>query len=69
MNHIQGEPREQALLFPPVIDDYITEDNPVRFIEAFVNGLDLEELGFAKARPADTGRPTPAGPRMTAKTC
>ena len=44
MDYIQGTPREQKLLFPDVIDDYITEDNPVRFIDAFVDRLDLEAL-------------------------
>jgi len=44
MDYIQGTPREQSLLFPEVIDDYITGDNPVRFIDAFVDSLDLEDL-------------------------
>ncbi len=57
MDYIQGTPREQKLLFPDVIDDYITEDNPVRFIDAFVDNLDLEGLGFQKAQLAPTGRP------------
>ncbi len=34
--------RTQVLLFPDVIDDYITEENPVRFIYAFVDSLDLK---------------------------
>ncbi len=46
MDYIQGTLRKQSLLFPEVIDDYITEDNPVRFIDSFVDSLDLEELGF-----------------------
>ena len=57
MDYIQGTPREQSLLFPEVIDDYITEDNPVRFIDAFVDSLDLEDLGFQRSQPALTGRP------------
>ena len=44
MDYIQGTAREQKLLFPDIIDDYITEDNPVRFIDAFVDNLDLEGL-------------------------
>ena len=56
MDYIQGTPREQRLLFPDVVDDYITEDNPVRFIDAFVDKQDLEELGFQKSQPASTGR-------------
>jgi transposase len=45
------------LLFPEAIDDYVSNDNPVRFIEAFVDNLDLEELGFSRTAPAHTGRP------------
>ena len=57
MSFIQGTPRQQALLFPDVIDDYIGEDNPVRFIDAFVDGLSLEALGFDRFVPEATGRP------------
>jgi len=57
MSHIRGADRSEVLLFPPALDDYITQDNPVRFIEAFVLSLDLVELGFARATPAATGRP------------
>ena len=56
MAYISGVSREQIVLFPETIDDYITEDNPVRFIDAFVNKMDLKELGFIKAQPARTGR-------------
>jgi transposase len=45
------------LLFPEAFDDYVSEDNPVRFIEAFVDSLDLHELGFSRTQPAQTGRP------------
>lgn len=55
--YIEGEDRGQAVLFPERLDDYIGEDNPVRVIEAFVEGLDLEELGFERTTPAATGRP------------
>lgn len=44
-------------LLPECLDDYITEDNPVRAVDAFVEELDLEALGFARAAPASTGRP------------
>jgi len=53
---IQGEARHQATLFPEALDDYITEENPIRVIDAFVDNLDLSTLGF-KTIPADTGRP------------
>lgn len=62
MSYIEGESRDQILLFPEAIDEYITENNPVRFIDAYVDSLDLEGLGFTKALPAATGRP-PYQPR------
>ena len=46
MSYVEGESREQRVLFPEVLDDYISEDNLVRFIDAFVDGLGMEELGF-----------------------
>jgi transposase len=54
---IEGEDRQQVSLMPECLDDYITEDNPVRVIDAFVGELDLVELAFAGATPAATGRP------------
>ncbi|MBI4429444.1 MAG: IS1182 family transposase [Ignavibacteriales bacterium] len=57
MEHITGIPREQLTIFPEAIEDYIAEDNPVRFIDAFVHSLDLSTFGFQKADVADTGRP------------
>jgi transposase len=49
--------RSQSALFPERLDDWIQEDNPVRVIDAFVEELDLESLGFEGVVPADTGRP------------
>jgi len=43
-------------MFPEVLDDYITDENVVRAIDVFVDGLDLSSLGF-KVEPAETGRP------------
>jgi transposase len=57
MGYVEGRNREQVMLFPAVIDDYITAENPVRFVEAFVQGLDLGGLGFSKAEPEERGRP------------
>jgi transposase len=57
MPHIQGVQRDAVLLFPPSLDEYITDDNPVRFIDAFVDQLDLQELGFLRAVAAPLGRP------------
>jgi len=55
---IEGESRNQATLLPECLDDYIGEDNPVRIVDAFVENLELEALGFAGAVPAATGRPS-----------
>ena len=57
MAHITGEDRSQLLLLPDAVDDYVGPDNPVRFIDAFVDGLDLEAAGFQRVRPNDKGRP------------
>ena len=54
---IEGEQRSQCVLFPETLDEWITDDNPVRVVDAFVEELDLAELGFARAEPAETGRP------------
>ena len=62
MGYIEGEDRKQTVLFPEVLDDYISEENPVRFIDVFIEGLDLSGMGFQKAIPKDTGRP-PYDPR------
>ena len=42
MAHLSGTDRSQLLLLPEAVDDYVGLDNPVRFFEAFVNGLDLK---------------------------
>src|SRR5437868_11034083 len=57
MAHITGHDRSQTLLLPESLDDYIGPENPVRFIEAFVDGLDLAAAGFARVPPKETGRP------------
>jgi transposase len=57
MTHIAGHDRSQALLLPETLDDYVGPENPVRFIEAFVDGLDLAAAGFARVTPTVTGRP------------
>jgi transposase len=54
---IEGEERSQTVLFPESLDEWITDDNPVRAVDAFVEELDLFELGFGRAEPAETGRP------------
>ena len=57
MTHIAGFARSQTLLFPEAIDDCVGAENPVRFIDAFVDGLDLTKAGFARVAPEKTGRP------------
>ena len=57
MSFIEGVGRDQHTLFPEVLDDYIPADHPVRFIDAYVDQLKLNELGFARAEAAETGRP------------
>ena len=54
---VEGEDRLQAALLPHCLDDYVTEDNPVRVIEAFIEELDLAILGFQGVVPETTGRP------------
>jgi transposase len=55
---IEGQDRSQVTLLPECLDDYIGEDNPVRVVDAFVDELDLEALGFEGAAAAATGRPS-----------
>jgi transposase len=57
MKHRTGLDRNQTLMFPERLEDYVAAENPVRFLDAFVGTLDLHALGFAKARCAETGRP------------
>jgi transposase len=57
MKHIQGTARSQTLLLPECVDDYVGPDNVVRFIEAFVDSLDLTTTGFERTLPKATGRP------------
>ena len=54
---IEGENRHQCTLLPELLDDYIAKDNSVRVIEAFVDKLNLFELGFTRVQPKLTGRP------------
>jgi transposase len=52
---------EARILLPEALDDYITETNPVRVVDVFVDELDLRELGFEGVEPAATGRPAARG--------
>src|SRR5829696_2951232 len=55
--YVEGADRSQATLFPDRLEDFVGTDNPVRVVDAFVDALDLGELGFTRAAPASTGRP------------
>lgn len=56
MRYIEGLSREQIILFPETIDEYVSEDNAVRFIDAYVDKLNLLELGYTYSEPKETGR-------------
>ena len=57
MDYIEGSNRDQKVLFPESLDEYIALDNPVRVIDAFVESLDVEAIGFRHAVLNETGRP------------
>ena len=57
MSYISGVSREQQILFPESLEEYVGEANAVRVIDFFVSKLDLGELGVTRALPAETGRP------------
>ena len=63
---IEGCDRGQSTMVPAVLDDYVGEDNPVRAIDFFVEGLDLGLLGFEGVQPSETGRATYVSPNKTA---
>ena len=56
MRYIEKAKRNEALLFPEYLDDFVESDCPVRLFDAFVDSLNLERLGFAKAIPETMGR-------------
>ncbi len=56
-HHIKGQGRHQVTLLPEVLDDFVTEDIPVRVIDVFVEGLQLDTLGFERVNAKQTGRP------------
>lgn len=57
MAYIEGVNREQRILFPEYVDDYISSDNPVRVIEEYVNTLNLKLMGFTKTEVDRSGAP------------
>jgi len=54
---VEGIDRSQSSLFPAHLEDYVAEDNAVRAVDAFVEGLDLGKLGFGRVEPLEKGRP------------
>ncbi|MHA6140187.1 transposase [Pseudomonas mohnii] len=54
---IQDEHRGQGTSLPESLDDYVSDTNPLRVVDVFVDELDLVNLGFEGAIPAETGRP------------
>jgi Transposase and inactivated derivatives len=61
---VEGIDRSQSTLFPAVLDDYVAEDNLVRAVDAFVEGLDLGKLGFSRV-----GRWNKGGPAIIRRRC
>ena len=57
MGHIQGAHRHAEIQFPQRLEEYIAAENPVRFIEAFVDELELAARGLRHVVAAATGRP------------
>src|SRR6266487_5058037 len=55
---VEGTDRGQSTLFPECLGDWISEDNPVRVIDVFVDELDLAGLGFNGVEPEVTGLPS-----------
>ena len=54
---VEGEERSQSVMFPERLDDWVSEENPVRVVDVFVDELNLKVLGFERATAAATGRP------------
>ena len=57
MSYIKGQERNQSVLFPSTIDEYVAENNAVRAIAAFLGRLDFVKLKFVRGQAAETGRP------------
>jgi transposase len=57
MGYIEGEGRNQGTLFPVVLDDFVPADHLCRVIDAFVERLTMSDLGFERAKAAETGHP------------
>ena len=59
---VEGEDRRQGVLLPEFLDDWVSEENPVRAIDVFVDALDLAGWGSrASNRRRRAGRATIRG--------
>ena len=54
-DYLKGQDRNQLILFPGSIEEYIDQKNAARVIDEFVDSLNLEELGFKHFEPKDLG--------------
>ena len=57
MRYLRGVDRKQAMLLPAAVEDYVSADNPVRAIEAFVESVDLKELSIEERGEEEPGAP------------
>lgn len=58
-SYVKGMTRRRVLLLPDYIEDYVEQNNPVRFIDAFVESIDLNAIGFAHSElELGAGRPS-----------
>lgn len=57
MDDIKGQERNQITMLPDCIDDLVGPDGPVRVIDVFIDGSDMEAAGFQRSAPNETGRP------------
>ena len=57
MEYVGGADRNQVILLPESVDEYVSAENPVRVIDAYVDSLDLKKMKFSKTETKSTGRP------------
>ena len=57
MAYKKGKDRRERVILPVCIDEYVEADAPVRLFDAFVDSLNIEELGFIRSTPKETGTP------------
>jgi len=57
MGYIEGEDRNQIILFPESIDEYVSDNNSIRIIDEYIKQLDLKSLHFKRAATPSMGRP------------